>query len=32
MAGTFVIAADGAGGMLVTQERLDRPLLSHPSH
>jgi hypothetical protein len=32
MAGSFVIAADGHGGTLVTQERLDRPFLSHPSH
>jgi hypothetical protein len=32
MAGSFVVAADGHGGTLVTEERPDRPLLSHPSH
>ena len=33
MAGTFVVAADGHGGTLVTEERLDQqPLLTRPPH
>jgi hypothetical protein len=33
MAGSFVVAADGHGGTLVTEERLDQqPLLTRPPH